>query len=91
MGEIRPIFHGFKIYINSDDHYPPHVHVIDTENTKNKSRIRIDNGEYLKGDPDLGHGSSKLRKYIRTELQQKCIDVWNELHPDLPYMEGIQE
>lgn len=91
MGEIKPIFHGFKFYVNSDDHYPPHVHVVDTNNSKNRSRLRIDNGEYLKGEKDLGHGSSKIKKYIRTEIQQKCIEEWNRLNPDYPYKEGIKE
>ena len=90
MGEIDPSYHGFRIKINSDDHYPPHVHVMDLD-SKKQSRIRIDNGNYLKGDDDLGAGSKKLRKHISREIQSKCIDEWNRLHPDLPYIEGYRE
>lgn len=91
MGELEKSYHNFRIFINSEEHYPPHVHVVDLDNPKNKSRIRIDNGQYLKGDKDLGHGSSKIRKYIRTELKTRCINEWNKLNPELPYKEGIGE
>lgn len=88
MGEILK-FNGFKIFINSNEHYPPHVHVYDL-NSGIRTRIRIDNGEYLKGDDILRAGYSKIKKLILKELKDKCINEWNRLNPQLPYKEGVE-
>lgn len=87
MGEIEK-FRDYEIYINSDDHEPPHVHIVDLNDTKFKTRLRIDNGDYVnEKDMRLRSGYAKLKKRITKEIHNKCIYEWNKLHPDIPYKE----
>ena len=86
MGEIEK-YKDFEIYVNSDDHFPPHVHIIDL-NSGLKTRIRIDNGDYVnKKDKRIRSGYSKLKKRITKEKQRDCIEEWNKLNPDCLYKE----
>ena len=69
-------FKSIRFIINSNDHAPPHVHVVHTD-----AKVRV-NLETFEPMDDTGFSASALREIIEKvkEHEEELLDEWRRFH-----------
>jgi hypothetical protein len=80
MPTALPIFKGRRVVIYANDHLPPHVHVIGTEEHA-RFELLCDLGQ-VRLLSNIGFRLVQLRQveiYLRTHLDHLCTE-WGRIH-----------
>ena len=71
------IINGYKIEIYSDEHLPPHFHVV--KNNKKLAAYTVDDCKKLSGD--LPNKLEKKVIFFHECARDKLIKIWNDTRP----------
>jgi len=80
MPNVLPRFKRWRVVIFTNDHHPPHVHVIGTEEHA-RFELHCDLG-YVQLMSNIGFGLSQLKqieRYLVTHLARLCTE-WERIH-----------
>lgn len=69
---------GIKIEIYSNEHPPPHFHIVSNEL---KASLRIDNGEILENTGFSGKQIKTVQNWF-LKSKNRLIEVWNKTRPE---------
>jgi hypothetical protein len=88
IAEGLPLSGGVKLYVYSNDHPPPHVHIKLSSHPDDKIRINLETGEYM---DDAPRGLARKRlKGIQTAVRENhdVLASWWEKHHGDPVALG---
>lgn len=71
---------NLKIHIYSNEHNPPHFHVVSKCNTINAS-FDLHSGKLLKGE--ITGKDEKRIEYYYSQFKEKLIECWKNNNPEL--------
>lgn len=77
--ELVERFNGMKIEIYSNEHPPPHFHVI---SAGNKASFRLDNCELLDGKFPAKQRRKIEYWFHNMNAKHALIEIWNKTRPD---------
>jgi hypothetical protein len=80
MPNVLPPFKGWRVVIFTNDHHPPHVHVIGTEEHA-RFELLCDLGE-VRLMSNIGFGLSQLKqieRFLVNHLARLCTE-WGRIH-----------
>ena len=80
MPTVLPVFKGWRVVIFTNDHRPPHVHVMGTEEHA-RFELLCDLGQVgLMSNIGFGHSQLKqIQGYLLSHLVHLCSE-WGRIH-----------
>lgn len=78
MSPLLTYLEGVRVFMNPDEHNPPHLHA---QYGEEEALIALNTGEVLKGS--LPSGKEKAVKQWLAHNREACLAVWKRLNPNL--------